>query len=271
MQRQATLLRVFTSLFTILLLQSAAPAAPPGTQPATDWVRLPASKWPQLVLTNEASFQGHSPLQGASAFLRRMPDGEIVVGTAKHLIKKPGGVDPPIALPDLDGVLTSWRVFPRTVKDHAIAAKGVDERTNAEVLHDWLLLRISGAPAKLPSTPLIPRSDPVRVGETVYLVGVPYSDRSSAQNVYKGVVTARPKDNYFTYEFAPPVHIAGFSGAPIVDEKGLLVGHGVSMSPELKQKDGLEIEFGGEDASLALELWKHRNDGPTTKPADAIH
>ena len=111
----------------------------------------------------------------------------------------------------------------------------------------------------------------MRVGETVYLVGVPYSDRSSAQKVYKGVVTARPKDNYFTYEFAPPVHIAGFSGAPIVDEKGLLVGHGVSMSPELKQKDDLEVEFGGEDASLALELWKHRNDGPTTKPADAIH
>lgn len=261
----------FTPIVIIFSVHGACLAAVPATQPTNEWIRLPASRWPQLVLTNEASFQGHSPLHGASAFLMRMPGGEIVVGTAKHLIKKPGGVDPPIPLAELDRILISWRVFPRTMENQAVAAKGVDERTNGEVQHDWLLLRINGTPAKLPSTPLVPRPDSVKVGETVYLVGVAYSDRQSAQNVYKGVVTARPKDHYFTYEFDPPVHIAGFSGAPIVDENGLLVGHGVSMSPDLKQKNGLEIEFGGEDASLALELWKHRNDPPTTRPADAVH
>ncbi|HEY7091020.1 MAG TPA: serine protease [Tepidisphaeraceae bacterium] len=243
-----------------------------ATQPTSaEWSKLPPAKWPQLVLTNDASFDGHSPLHGASSFLMRMPDGEIVVGTAKHLIKQAGGVDPPVALTDLDHVLTGWKVFPRTKEDQAIEAKGLVERRNGEATHDWLLLHLKDKTSKLPATPLVPRTDPVKVGEKVFLIGVPYSDERSAQNVYEGVVTARPKPNYFTYEFRPPVHIPGFSGAPIVDANGLLVGHGVSMSSELKKQNGMEIEFGGEDASLALDLWKHRNDAPAINPADAVH
>jgi hypothetical protein len=145
------------------------------------------------------------------------------------------------------------------------------ERTSGEARHDWLLLQLVKPPATLPTKPLVPRTDPVKVGEKVYLIGVPYSDKQSAQRVYEGVVTARPKPNYFTYDFKPAVKIAGFSGAPIVDANGLLVGHGVSMSKTLKQENGLEVEFGGEDASLALQLWEHRNDAPATKPADALH
>lgn len=42
----------------------------------------------------------------------RMPDGEILVGTAKHLIKEPGGVEPPVRLADLDQVLGAMEGFP---------------------------------------------------------------------------------------------------------------------------------------------------------------
>jgi hypothetical protein len=268
--------RATLSAFALILIQlalcAASSAAAPTSQPAADWARLPTDKWPQLVLTNDASFAGHSALHGASAFLVRMPDGEVLVGTAKHLIKEPGGVNPPVALTDLDQVLTHWKVFPRTMDDRGVEAKGVAERVNGEAQHDWLLLHLANASASnLPATPLIPRAEPVKVGEKVFLIGVPYSDKTSAQNVYKGVVTARPKANYFTYDFDPPVRIPGFSGAPIVDANGLLVGHGVSMQPKLKQKDGLEVEFGGEDASLALDLWRHRNDAPAARAADAVH
>lgn len=258
------------SMTVCSLVRAKSPASTAAIQPAAKWSHLPTAKWPQIVLTNEATFDGHTPLYGASAFFMRMPDGEIIVGTAKHLIKKPGGVDPPIALTELDHVLTRWRVYPRTKKDQVVEAKGVAERTNGEGLHDWLLLYLKNPAATLSATPLVPRKDPVKVGEKVYLIGVPYSDRTSSQNIYKGVVTARPMAHYFTFEFRPPVHIEGFSGAPIVDARGLLVGHGVSRSV-LKKQNGKEIEFGGEDSTLALELWRHRHDGPVVKPADVLH
>jgi hypothetical protein len=39
----------------------------------------------------------------------------------------------------------------------------------------------------------------------------------------------------------------------------------------LKQKGGLEIEFGAEDAALAVKLWEHRADPPPVDPASVIH
>jgi hypothetical protein len=262
-------------LSTVLLLLAAfaiqSVSALPATQPAAPWSSLPPAQWPQLVLTNDATFEGHSPLQGASAFLMKMPDGLVVVATAKHLIGKAGGVEPPIALPDLDASLTQWKVFPRTQEEKAIEAKDLAERSSGEKFHDWLLLNLAGSPGALPATPLVPRLDPVQVGEKVYLIGVPYSDHTSPQHVYEGTVTARPRSNYFTYEFQPPVQISGFSGAPIIDANGFVVGHGVSRSSPLKQVNGLEVEFGGEDASLAVRLWSHRLDPPATRPAEALH
>lgn len=270
-----TLALLFATLILIFgfeaLAQEKAPPANATAQQAADWAKLPPAQWPQLVLTNNASFADHTPLRGASSFLIRMPDGEIMVGTAKHLIGRAGGVNPSVPLPDLDRVLTKWEVFPRTKADQAIGAKGLAEKSSGASGHDWLLLRLADSKAKLPATPLTPRTTPARIGETVYLIGVPYSDKQSSQNVYKGVVTARPRQHYFTYEFTPPVEIRGFSGAPIVDKDGLLLGHGVSMSEKLKQKDGLEIEFGGEDATLAIELWQHRDDSPPALPSDVLH
>ena len=238
-----------------------APASAPATRPGEPWARLPPDQWPQLVLTNAATFEGHSPLRGASAFLMRAPDGEVLVGTAKHLIKSAGGVEPPLPIRQLDAALESWKVYPRTVPEVAVAAKGRAVTVNREGGHDWLLLHLADRAVSLPATVLTPRLRPAQVGETVYLVGVPYDDHSSLQNVYKGVVTARPSKNYFTYEFEPPVHISGFSGAPILDADGLLVGHGVARG-QLKQRDGREVEFGGEDAATAVWAWRHRNDPP---------
>ena len=153
----------------------------------------------------------------------------------------------------------------------AVVAKGRAVTLNHEVTHDWLLLKLTDQAAHLPATPLVPRNMPVAVGETVYLVGVPYTDAKSAQNVYKGVVTGRPLPHYFTYEFSPAVKINGFSGAPIVDGRGLLVGHGVSRTDLKTDAAGLEVEFGGEDASYLLNLWGHRDDPSSAALVAARH
>ncbi len=260
---------LFLATCALIDLSRRSDGAVATTEPAETWAARPTEEWPQLVLTNKASFDGHTALNGASAFLMRMPNGEVVVATAKHLIGTAGGVKPPIPLADMDHALQHWLVFPRTKLDDSIEAKGIAITARRENTHDWLLLHLADPSAIYPSAPLTPRSRPAQIGETIYLVGVPYSDHHSPQNIYKGVVTARPFLTYFKYEFTPPVHISGFSGAPIVDSHGLLIGHGVSKF-ELKQQDGLEVEFGGEDSSVALSLWKHRNDPATTKPITAI-
>src|SRR5689334_13666850 len=64
------------------------PNPPPATTPSSPepWVSLPTAQWPQMVLTNQAAFKGHTPLEGASAFLIRTPDQRVLAATALHLL-----------------------------------------------------------------------------------------------------------------------------------------------------------------------------------------
>jgi hypothetical protein len=62
----------------------------------------------------------------------------------------------------------------------------------------------------------------VQIGETVYVVGVPQGDKS-AQEVFKGKVLAQDGTQFF-YELPEVVETNGFSGAPIIDKDGQVVG-----------------------------------------------
>jgi hypothetical protein len=83
------------------------------------------------------------------------------------------------------------------------------------------------------------------------------------------MVKSRPYKHYFQYVFSPPVHIAGFAGAPIVDSDGLLLGVALSEGT-MKQHEGKEVEFGGEDATEAVWLYQHRSDGPAVDLAQSV-
>ena len=100
-------------------------------------------------------------------------------------------------------------------------------------------------------SPLALRATPVSVGDEVYLVGVPYVERGRAQNVYRGRVTARGFGDRFRYDIEPPVDIRGFSGAPILDSRGLVVGvMTVWFDPKMQGEKFLEA--GGEDAAAII-------------------
>jgi S1-C subfamily serine protease len=139
-------------------------------------------------------------------------------------------------------------MFPRTVPQafvdiDGLGLSGLDRRGG-----DWLILKLKHPAAALPAQPLQIRKDPVKIGEKVYLVGCPYSERDCKQNVYSGKVTARAFGDRFRYDLTPPVEIPGFSGAPIIDETGHLVGvMTVWFDPKM---DGDKfLEAGGEDAA----------------------
>lgn len=225
-----------------------APIVPRVPEP---WISKPKSQWPQIVLTNRAEFKGHTGLEGASSFLIKTNDGRVLAATAAHLVGPAGGVEPQILIDGLTPKIKSWVMFPRTLPQSSVEITGVGVQ-GLKIYDDWLILSIKKSDT-LPAYPLKVRSDPVRVGEKVYLIGCAYADRNCRQNVYEGVVTERPMENNFRHSISPPVDIRGFSGAPIVDKDGYLVGvMGIWFEP--KMSGDKHLESGGEDASAIHHL-----------------
>jgi hypothetical protein len=225
--------------------------------PVEPWATKPLAQWPQLVLTNHAEFEGHAPLEGASAFLIYTDEGRTLAATARHLIGPNGGVEPQIPVARLDRVLRTWRMYPRTLPDQFVEVDGVGVHGLKDQDLDWLVLSLKAPPKQLPALPLKMRVVPVEVGERVHLVGCPYTEKSCRQNVYSGTVTERGHEDRFRFGINPPVDIRGFSGAPIIDKNGHLVGvMTVWFIPKMEGDNFLEA--GGEDAASLLPLIQDR-------------
>ncbi|MEX2138650.1 MAG: serine protease [Pirellulales bacterium] len=243
---------------------NATPTVDRATEAAKDddrvpesWIPKPKTEWPQIVLTNQAEFHGHSALQGASGFLIRTDDDRVLAATAAHLLGSAGGVEPPIPIDQLTQKIQSWRMFPRTMPAAFVEVNSVGVQGLGRENLDWLILSIKAA-EQLPSHPLRLREEPVRIGETVYLIGCPYSQEDCTQNVYRGVVMERAFGDLFRYDLDPPVDIRGFSGAPIIDEKGYVVGvMMVWFDPKMAGDNFLEA--GGQDIASVYDLLHSAN------------
>lgn len=186
------------------------------------WINKPTNEWPQIVLTNDAEFEGDRWLSGASSFLVENSKGDVFLASVDHLLGPAGGVSPRISQSVFDEQLISWVSYPRTKPENAINILNVAGAGEQRPNSDWLLLRIKPG-QKLNAAPLKLSTKKVKQGDKVYLIGVPYSDADSAQNVYEGVVT-RVDRFTFRYDLKPHVELPGFSGAPIVNSEGHMVG-----------------------------------------------
>lgn len=217
------------------------------------WISQPPARWPQIVLTNDASFRGgHSALKGASAFLLRTPDGRLLGATARHLLGEAGGVQPEVYLQDLDAVIQSWRMHPRTRPAQALAMQRVAVPGLDRPDLDWLLLQPAEGSASAGIEALQPRQRPAAVGETVYLIGCPYNAARCTQQVWRGRVVER-MGNQFRYQFDRPVDLRGFSGAPVIDERGHLVGV-MTVSFQPRELFGKHVEGGAQDVAVIAPL-----------------
>jgi hypothetical protein len=77
-----------------------------------------------------------------------------------------------------------------------------------------------------PALVLPARKEPLEVGETVYVVGVPDAERGEKmprQKVYKGEVTLRRMDAGFDFVVEGTIQTGGLSGSPIIDSHGQMV------------------------------------------------
>jgi len=217
--------------------------------PAEPWMAQPAAQWPQFVLTNEAKFKGSTALEGASAFLVQARSGKVFAATARHLLGENGGVEPAVPRSKLDGLLEKWTLFPRTARTQIVEVAPFPMSLPEKSQDDWLLLSVKNTAAELPATPLKLRRKPVAIGERVHLIGVAYAEPTVRQKVYTGKVTQRGYGTSFRYDIDPPVNIQGFSGAPIVDDAGYVVGV-MTVWFKAKMQGEKYLEAGGEDTAV---------------------
>jgi predicted esterase len=194
---------------------SASSAASAPSVPAPAWMALPTNRWPQILLELDITFKDKTRLVGASGFLTRLPNGAVVAATAKHAACNEKSVDA------FESSFTSFLMHPRTTSERQVRLfKTAIKPADANRM-DCLLMIVP--PQTWPVEVRPARATPAEEGETVYLVAVPYDDRSP-QNVYKGTVRRSHGDDQFAYDFTEKVDHRGFSGAPVLDAKGNVVG-----------------------------------------------
>lgn len=221
------------------------------------WAGQPAAEWPQLVLTHDSEFRGHSGLKGASAFLIELPDQRIIAATAKHLLGEDGGVSPKLRVNEIDGAIVAWKLHPRSKPDGTVAVTGLFGPTGAYgALDDWLLLDINQKESELPASPLKLRHAPLQKGETVYIVGVRYDNDENTQEVFPGKVT-NPEYGIVECKLDKPANLEGFSGAPVLDADGHVVAL-LTGTPGKADKSGRHATFAGHGVEEIKRLVRTR-------------
>jgi len=177
----------------------------------------------QILLTNEANFNDHTALNGASAFLIHYKAGIYAV-TAKHLLGEAGGVDPEIKPNDLATYLTSWKLFSRVSSsdsaDTVTIKKTAFNYTSSP--SDMLLLETDNYKGQYhvltPTFKLPKENDPL------FIIGCPYSEVDCKQNLYSATYVDYDTESHsIICAFNETVDLSGFSGAPIIDLNGNVI------------------------------------------------
>lgn len=186
----------------------------------------PEKDWPQILLRNLGVFHGHSSMEGGSSFLLEASDGSHWIATSAHLLGEAGGVEPPLQPGKLVMDLDHWRAHLPDNPDTFAEVEG-GRHLMSVITSDWLAMRLSDNDAVLPAKALRLRRTLLLPDETVYIVGLPYNDKTgAAQHIYRGQVTTTSPANpsQFAVLVQAGVDFSGFRGAPILDAEGAVVG-----------------------------------------------
>lgn len=178
----------------------------------------------QILLSNSAEFIDHSGLNGASAFLVKYQN-KVYAITAKHLIGEAGGVEPEIKVNELNKYFKSWKMFPRvSIKPGTDTVVIRKSKLNYDLLKkDILFLEVDNSDYNV--FPLrIQFSLPIE-GDKLYIIGCPYSEKNCRQNIYEVKFDSYDPETGMLISISNhKVEMAGFSGAPLVNSNGDVVG-----------------------------------------------
>jgi hypothetical protein len=190
------------------------------------WMQKPVSEWPQVLLTNEITFKGHTGMFGGSSFVVTVDDGSYWLITAERIISEEAGVEPPLFAEDLDGVLHQWKAFPPRSPQTFIMAKGLARGMSSETCGGTLAVRLHPSSVEgLPVKALRISKRKAVEGDVLYLFGLPFYDKLHPQNVYTCRVNhVDPSLGSFRVALSAEVMTRRFSGAPLINADGEVAG-----------------------------------------------
>jgi hypothetical protein len=245
---------------------SLATTHPAATQPAAPaWMQKDPQDWPQILLHNKIIFNDGSYELGASATLMRLPNGVVVLGTAKHVLENSD-------LSKFADVRT-WMAFsPLDPTGGVVATRIAFDMAHLPSL-DALVLCPKSQYESWPINVLPVRQEPLEPGDTVYLVGVPFKD-DSRQRVFKGTVIEPLQDSEWQYDVDGTFVTTGLSGAPVIDSSGRIAA--VNIGHMLQQTVPGKMELTCIDTATLLKVIKlppdiavaqSNSNSPTTTPS----
>lgn len=204
--------------------------------------RTSAKVFPAIALTNRIAFadpQFDQPRFGCGFLLVHNQDTFAV--TAKHLLK----IIKPKEMTHLafGNSLKSWELFSLPNPNKSVVAQRLlNENPTASLQYkatydeDWLVFSVRAN--RMAIKPLTFRTAPLQPGEKLYVVGWTRHMEDGPQRVYEFEYYKMVDHRLLLKDVIVPEQFGGLSGAPVVDEQGLLVGivSGGTVDPVSKQK-----------------------------------
>lgn len=185
-------------------------------------------KFEEITLVNKIDFNNASFNQArfCCAFLLQYNNDTFAV-TAKHILRYIKSDD--MNAVSFENSIKNWTMFPLTKKDETVVTDKLLNENKSELLsekstydNDWLLFSIKANHSK--AKILQARTTPLVAGEKLYVVGWTRKMESGEQRVYEFEYYKTIGNRILLKDVIIPAQMGGLSGAPLVDEKGLVVG-----------------------------------------------
>ena len=204
--------------------------------------KVSKENFPAIALTNKIDFvdpKFDQPRFSCGFLIKYKADTFAV--TAKHLLK--------IIKTDEMKTLTfnnfikNWSLYPLDNKDQLVTTDQLlnenksESLDNASTYHqDWLLFSIKTNHANV--KPLEVRTTPLVPGEKLYALGWTRKMEQGSQRVYEFEYYKSIGDRILLKDLIVPEQFGGLSGAPVVDQQGLVVGivSGGTLDPTTNKK-----------------------------------
>jgi hypothetical protein len=177
----------------------------------------------QVLLANDATFEGEPLMARGSAFMMRYQD-QLFGVTGRPWIVGDTSMHPTPTIKRMRSAIKSWRMYPHgaaATPDNAMEV-AYDSSQSSSYKEDIIFLKAQSDLTEFAA--LKPQFELPTIDDTLFLIGCSIGDPACKQNVYPVVFQKYvPKGSSLTFLMPSDANTDGFGGAPIVNRQGEVV------------------------------------------------